>query len=593
MMPCLTEYPIELSLDTIIDKKKLSVHFQPIVENGSADIYGYEALIRGPLNSQYHSPVALFEAARKQDLLFELELLCRELTIIQFKKLNLSGKLFLNACPQTLFQPNFRARTLAILHKVNLDPRRVVIELTEHSPLENYEVVRDTLKHYKEMGFEIAMDDLGSGFSGLRMWYELRPDYVKIDRHFISNINSDQVKQLFVNSIKNIARELNCQIVAEGIETAEELQYIKEIGLPFGQGYYLARPALLPARRIKKDLFTQRRDARLTADRSASPQTVGPVLQDVEAISVLATIHSFANLFNRNPELQSIPVVEGKKPLGLIRRNHLTNLFSSPRLSGKKSIALLVERYVPILESDQPIAQTSAIISGQVEKHKALEFIITRNDDYLGVGSVIDLLKITTNLQINNARYSNPLTLLPGNVPISQKLDQLLAEKSPFIVCYIDLDNFKPYNDCYGYEKGDQIIRGLAEILQNAVNDKEDFIGHIGGDDFILILSTDNWQAKCHIILEDFSEWVRHRYCPEDQVMGGISGFDWAGNKQFFPQLSLSIGCLCLLPPICESYHDIALLATHAKSMAKKQKGNSLFIYDSQETGNYLQEQAG
>jgi EAL domain-containing protein (putative c-di-GMP-specific phosphodiesterase class I)/GGDEF domain-containing protein len=592
-MPYLTEH----ALDRIIDEKKLSVYFQPIVENNNGIILGYEALIRGPLNSPFHSPLTLFKEAGKQDRLVELELLCWELSILQFKKLHLSGKLFLNISPETLFQPNFRpGRTLALLQKIGLDPRRMVIELTEHTPLENYEAVRNALKHYKEMGFEIAMDDLGSGYSGLRMWYELRPDYVKIDRHFMSNIDSDKVKQQFVKSIKDIVRELNCQVIAEGIETAEEFQFINKMGLPFSQGYYIARPSLLPVRRIKAGLFTQERVTMKSEISSISSRKVGELLQNVAAISVSTTVQSCATLFNKNPELESIPVVDGKKAIGLLRRNSLTNLYFSlfgRELSGKNSISSLVDRHVLFLENDLPIDQASGLISEQVDRHKALEFIITQKGCYQGIGSVIDLLKIITNLQINNARYANPLTLLPGNVPISKKLDKQLAEKLPFIVCYIDIDNFKPYNDCYGYDKGDQIITGLANILREVVTDKDDFIGHIGGDDFILTLSVVNWKIQCDKILETFSEWVRHRYRPEDQIMGGVSGIDRAGNKQFFPLLSLSIGCICLPPPFCKSYRDIAVLATYAKSMAQKQRGNSLFIYDSKQTENHFREQAG
>ncbi|MCW8996128.1 MAG: EAL and GGDEF domain-containing protein [Psychromonas sp.] len=589
-MPYLSEH----SLDNIIKEKKLSVYFQPIVKNKDGLIWGYEALIRGPFNSPFHSPLKLFEAARKQGRLVELELLCRELSILQFKKLDLAGKLFLNASPETLFQPNFRSgRTLAILQKIGLDPRRVVIELTEHSPLENYEVVREALKHYKEMGFEIAMDDLGSGYSGLRMWYELRPDYVKIDRHFMCNIDSDKVKQQFVHSIKNIAQELNCKVIAEGIETETEFQFIEKIGLSFCQGYYLARPASLPVRRIQNSIFSTIKTTEQSRNRLISSKTIGALLQNVDAISASTTVAETAQLFNRNPQLDSIPVVEDNKPLGLIRRHSLTNLLFSPygrALSGKNSIASFVESHELILESDLPVEQASELISEQVEKHKALEFIITRNGIYQGIGSVIDLLKIITNLQINNARYANPLTLLPGNVPISKSLDERLAAQSPFVVCYVDLDNFKPYNDCYGYEKGDQIITGLANILREFVNDSDDFIGHIGGDDFILILSENNWQQQCNEILENFSEWVRHRYRPEDQVMGGISGIDRTGKKQFYPLLSLSIGCVSLPPPICKSYHDIAILATHAKSMAKKKKGNSIFLYDSRQATDNFQE---
>ncbi|WP_413700377.1 EAL domain-containing protein [Psychromonas sp. KJ10-10] len=116
-------------------KKKLTVYFQPIVANKQGDIFAYEALIRGPINSSFHSPVILFEEATKQCRLVELELLCRELSIQQFQKLQLSGKLFLNASPDTLFQPGFRAgQTLKMLKNANLSPDRVVIELTEPQP---------------------------------------------------------------------------------------------------------------------------------------------------------------------------------------------------------------------------------------------------------------------------------------------------------------------------------------------------------------------------------------------------------------------------------------------------------------------------
>lgn len=572
------------SLSDIISHQNLSVVFQPILDNNEANILGYEALIRGPINSPLHSPIALFEEAKKQNRLVELEYLCRELSILQFKKLNLPGKLFLNASPETLFQPNFKSgHTLKLLEKMGLPPCRVVIELTEHSPLENYELVRDALKHYKEMGFEIAMDDLGSGYSGLRMWYELRPDFVKIDRHFICEIHNDKVKQQFVRSIKNIAKELDCKVIAEGIETKDEYEFIEQIGLQFCQGFYFARPNPLPLRQVKDDFFNNKRLSKRTIIRFSPSIKVNDLMQLIPAIDVSSTIEHCAELFNRTPTLDSIPVLENNTPIGLILRNSLTNLFFSKygrELAGQKKIEPFVDREVLILENNLSIEQASTLISKKIRSKKALEFIIVNNQQYLGVGSIIDLLTEVSNLQIDNARYANPLSLLPGNVPISKKLDFLLTIQEQFTVCYIDLDNFKPYNDYYGYEKGDQVILGLADILKECITDKDDFIGHIGGDDFILISSSKHWQQQCKKILEKFSEWVKHRYSQHDRKKGGILAEDRAGKMQFYPLLSLSIGCICLPPSICKSHHDVAVLATYAKSMAKKIKGNSLFITD-------------
>jgi diguanylate cyclase (GGDEF)-like protein len=585
----------QISIADIIKDRKLTVYFQPIVANKQGDIFAYEALIRGPINSPFHSPVNLFNEATQQGRLVELELLCRELSIQQFQTLQLSGKLFLNASPETLFQPGFRAgQTLKMLKNANLSPNRVVIELTEHSPLENYETIREAIKHYKEMGFEIAMDDLGSGYSGLRMWYELRPDYVKIDRYFMCNIGADKVKQQFVLSIKNIASELNCDVIAEGVETEDEFKFIEKIGLPFCQGFYIAKPATLPLRKVDKNIFHfQIENNNLVIDNQAP--LVSELLQKIPAISEQETVEQTAFLFNLNPNWESIPVVKfatsgQSRPIGLIRRNCLTQLLFSKygrELSGKKSISSLIDRNVLVLDSQLAIEQASHAINNQSEAQKALEFIITDQGYYAGVGSIIALIKEIANLQINNARYANPLTLLPGNVPISKKLDQVVQSQTPFVIAYLDLDNFKPYNDYYGYEKGDQIITGVADILRSTVTDKSDFIGHIGGDDFIFITTNQDWKVLCDKILTEFEEWVRHRYLPEDQIMGGISASDRFGQKRFYPMLSLSIGCVTLPPPFCKSYHDVAALASQAKSMAKKIKGNSLYIADQHLIDNY------
>ncbi|GLS89595.1 GGDEF domain-containing protein [Psychromonas marina] len=579
-----------ISLDTIIKEKKLTVYFQPIVANKSTDIFAYEALIRGPIDTPFHSPLALFEEATKQGRLVELELLCRSLSIQQFQSLKLDGKLFLNASPDTLFQPGFRGgETLRMLEKANLSASRVVIELTEHSPLDNYQMVREAIKHYKNMGFEIAMDDLGSGYSGLRMWDELRPDYVKIDRYFVSNIGVDKVRQQFVLSIKNIADELNCKVIAEGIETEDEFRFIEKMGLPFSQGYYFAKPAALPVRKIPKKLFFSDANAGITLLDPSTP-IVAELLQHIPAVSEHDTVEQCANLFKLNRSWESIPVVRWtasgqQKPLGLIRRSCLTKLLFlkfGRELSGKKSIQSLVDTNVMMLEKYLAIEQVSQAINQQSEAQKALEFIITKQGNYEGVGSIIALVKMISNLQITNARYANPLTLLPGNVPINKKLEQYICAEYPFVIAYIDLDNFKPYNDYYGYEKGDQIITGVANILREVVTEPHDFIGHIGGDDFIIITSNELMKSICEAILTKFSEWVRHRYLPEDQVMGGISAKDRFGKDQFYPMLTLSIGCVEFPSPFCTSYHDVAVLATDAKSMAKKQKGNSVYIANAQ-----------
>jgi diguanylate cyclase (GGDEF)-like protein len=574
---------LEACLDKVIRERLLTVLFQPIVANKAREIFGYEALIRGPSNTLLHAPVNLFETAVRHGRLVDLELLCREVSIQQFKHLNLPGKLFLNASPETLFQPNFRSGcTLDMLQQVGLSPERVVIELTEQYPLENYGVVREALQHYKDMGFEIAIDDLGAGYAGLRMWSELRPDYVKIDRHFMQDIDADRVKQEFVRSIRNIALELDCRVVGEGVETAAEYRVVSQMGLEFCQGYYFARPTALPDTRVSRQLFQQEFDGQhQRGTRGYLSKCVGELMHRVAAISATTSVEDTAQIFQSAPQLESLPVVSGERSLGLVRRNTLTNLLLNRygrELHGKKPISRLVDSNTLTLESHLPIEQASKLVSEQMQQDRALDFIITEEGRYCGIASVIDLLKVITDLQVRNARYANPLTLLPGNVPIYEELDQLLQEQQQFVVAYCDLDNFKPYNDNYGYEKGDQVIKGVAEILQEGVDVEQDFIGHIGGDDFIVIFRSADWQSRCEYILARFEERVKSYYKVEDLEQAGIWSQDRAGSYRFFPLLSLSIGSVLPDPAACKSHHDVAALASGAKHMAKLQEGNSLYI---------------
>ncbi len=577
------DYSLESTLDTIIRERQLTALFQPLVNNALRTVYGYEALIRGPANGPLLSPTSLFETAVRCGRLVDLELACREVLIQQFKRLNLPGKLFINVSPETLLQPNYRAGcTLQMLSGADLEPERVVIELTEQFPLEDYEVLREAKNHYKKMGFEIAIDDLGSGYAGLRMWSELCPDYVKIDRHFMNDIHQDQVKQEFVRSIQGIARGLNCRVVAEGVETKDEYLTVRRMGIEFTQGYYFERPSQSPNTCLPSYLFrTEPEGSHNHAESGFLSKTVSELLHRVPAIVPETSVESAVQVFQHAPLLESLPVVENNRPLGLVRRNQLMSMFLSRfgrELHGRKPVVRFIDHNTLMLEQHLPIEQASNLISEQMQLDKALDFLITAEGEYLGVGSVIDLLKMITELQVRNARYANPLTLLPGNVPIYEELDRLLRLGQKFVVCYCDLDNFKPYNDKYGYEKGDQVIKLVAELFTSEVDEKIDFVGHIGGDDFIVIFRSMDWRERCERILQIFEEKVPGFYQQGHVRDGGIWSQDRSGRHRFFPLLTLSIGSVAPDIAACRSHHDVAALAAGAKQEAKKLLGNVLFV---------------
>lgn len=210
--------------------------------------------------------------------------------------------------------------------------------------------------------------------------------------------------------------------------------------------------------------------------------------------------------------------------------------------------------------------------------HATHDFLITRDGKCVGVGRIMDLLKKITELQIRNARYANPLTLLPGNVPINEVLEELLSNRAEFAVAYCDLDNFKPFNDAYGYAKGDEVIRTVARILEANVNGTKDFVGHVGGDDFIVVFTSENANSRCDAALRQFEQEIPRVYEEDDRLRGGIQSRDRGGNDRFYPLLTLSIGLVTPEPGACRSHHEVAALASEAKHQAKRIPGNSLFV---------------
>ena len=223
----------------------LGIHtlFQPVFDVVNQDILGYEALSRGPLGSALESPQALFKVAEKLAKISELELLCRKKAIQNFASLNCNGKLFLNVSPKVLLEPGHpKGETLHLLGQFNLSANRVVIEVTEQERVEDEDSLKQTICHYRKLGFTIAIDDLGTGYSGLKQWSELAPDIVKIDRYFIDHCDQSMVKEIFLKSILELAKVTNSRVIAEGIERIEEFNLLKDLGVELMQGFLLERP---------------------------------------------------------------------------------------------------------------------------------------------------------------------------------------------------------------------------------------------------------------------------------------------------------------------------------------------------------------
>ncbi|MBL6751542.1 MAG: GGDEF domain-containing protein [Nevskia sp.] len=563
----------------LINRRAVSVVFQPIADLPAGRIYGYEAAIRGPADGPLHNPSTLFLSALQANLLLPLECLCIEVHCRRFVELDLPGKLFLNVSPPSLIDPEFRARLRdTVARSGAIGPERVVIEITEQYPLDDYEGIRAAAAEMREYGYRIALDDLGAGYAGLRIWSELKPDFVKIDRHFVENIHEDTVKQDFVRSIMDIGRGLNCSAVAEGIETTEELAALCRLGIGLGQGFLLGMPRPAPILSLPSSAAIAQSE---TPARAGLKLTAGDLVRPAPTVPPDRHAEQVVDQFRADRTLLAIPVVENGAPLGLVQRQELLDLFSARyarELHGRRAIGNFVNAQSIAVEEATPLDEVSRLITEHPEQELTHTFLVTRSGRYLGVGKTLALLRRITEQQIVTARYSNPLTLLPGGVPLCEHVDSLLAGREDFRMAYFDLNFFKPYNDVYGYASGDMVIRMLGEILRRHADTRLDFLGHIGGDDFVLVLRSPDWSARCQKIIADFAAGIRGYY-PEDALRaGGIVSEDRRGNAQHFPLLSLAVGIVHPDPAFCRSHNEVSALAAEAKHEAKKVGGNSIFV---------------
>ncbi|MDY6829653.1 MAG: bifunctional diguanylate cyclase/phosphodiesterase [Pseudomonadota bacterium] len=568
------------TLDEIIATRAVTPVFQPVVNLAGGWTVGFEALARGPVSSALHAPSALFRAAEEAGCLAELESLCRIRAVEAFAEADSDRKLFLNISAQLLCGngqtfPAFRAA----LKRLDIPPQRIVIELSEQQPYHDIARLKENIAAYRRFGFQIAIDDLGTGYSGLKLWSEVHPDYVKIDRHFVSGIDSDLVKREFVRSIVAISQGLDCQVIAEGIETPAELLTVRKLGIQMGQGFLLASPAPVPTSEIEPQpalsdpISGQFLGLSETARSLAKPApAVAPGLLMKEVLDVLQD----------HPGQNTLAVVdENRQVIGVLHRNALVERFSQRfgrALYERRCARELMDQHGLVVDAEVPLEALSQLVTASAESDVHQNIIITDKGRFFGTGSFTDLLRKITELKIHNARYANPLTLLPGSVPINTTIDRLLAEHADFRVAYCDLNHFKPYNDHYGYAKGDQVLQLVGDLLNRLADNERNLVGHIGGDDFVVVFQDTRWKLICQRILADFDALIGRHYDSVDAAAGGIWAPDRRGVETFHPCMGLAVGVVHPDPEQCHSSKEVASLATAAKLMAKKSNQSALFV---------------
>jgi EAL domain-containing protein (putative c-di-GMP-specific phosphodiesterase class I) len=254
-------------LNRIFEHGLLQPVFQPILQIDGGQVFGYEGLIRGPATSLLNLPAQLFAAGNRAGLLTELEMLCCRKVVRQFARLGAQGGLFLNVSPQTVMWVREDVERISnFILDCGLTIAQTTIELTEHQNITDHSTFRQALKLFRSAGFRVAIDDLGEGFSSLRLWSELRPDFVKIDIHFVQGISTDPLKRQFLKSLQQIAERCETALVAEGVEDIHDLSVLDDLGVTYAQGFFIERPSNEPSATLNAAaawlLLSKQRDLR-------------------------------------------------------------------------------------------------------------------------------------------------------------------------------------------------------------------------------------------------------------------------------------------------------------------------------------------
>ncbi|WP_407311455.1 GGDEF domain-containing protein [Desulfosporosinus sp. SB140] len=493
-------------------EKYLKTAFQAIIETRNGEIFGFEALSRIPGSTCFSDISDLFPFAEKIGQLYPIETLCRRQAITAYPTVLQNNEfLFLNINPQILVDPEFASgQTRKMLSEKGVAPSNVVLEITERSAIDNFSTFRDALDHYRSQGYLIALDDLGAGYSSLQSVAELHPDFLKVDRSLISGVHADPTKWALLETFVTFSKRIGCRIIAEGVETEEEMRTVVQLGVDYVQGFFVARPdfvrkSINPA---VMEILNSKRRLNYIEDK--------PIISMVEPLSIFESntlVGVVETYFRDHPHQWLVGITEDSRLVGVMQRDRL---FSA--LGTRYGVPLYLERTVPILmdtnplivEDTTPLEVVSSLAMQRSDSQLYDGIIVANQRKPIGMVSVANLMKAISERQIQLAQGANPLTGLPGNLRIDQEIRQYIERGLTFGLIYIDLNKFKYYNDLYGFQQGDVVIKILSEVLLKAINatGEETFIGHIGGDDFIIIASSSNLERLAANILTQFKQSV-------------------------------------------------------------------------------------
>jgi GGDEF domain-containing protein len=413
----------------------------------------------------------------------------------------------------------------------------------------------------------------------------LKPEFVKADKHFVAGIASDPVKLQFLRAIQHIAESSGSLVIAEGIENAQDFRLAKEIGIAFGQGWFIGRPSERPPRAIPEAVARANADARVPVvatrrRRDASGRTARDFLRAVDAAAPQAPMALLLERFAKSPALAAIPVAGTSGIAGVVSRAW----FARSRAEGEaeRLKAAACEAYIdssPIrVEADLGLEALTALMVESDAARFADGFVIASQGRYLGMGLAQDAMRALADSRVLAAQYTHPLTMLPGQVPINEHLEKLLARNIAFSAWLVEVDQMRGLNDGAGFRKGDALIRDAGALLESACEPDVDLVGHVSGGRFVVLMQSEDWSARAERAITGFAALVGVHAPSEAVERGYFAARTREGREIIRPMPKLAIGLLPVLPGVHESRHEVLSIAKLANREARKLTASAIVV---------------
>ncbi|HIJ61141.1 MAG TPA: GGDEF domain-containing protein [Rhodospirillaceae bacterium] len=528
-------------LESILDG--INVTFQAIANIHTGRCFGCEVLLRGHEALGYPTVADMFDFCHTVGALAEVEVAVLGKAVNKLARLEWNAELRLFVPLDSRLLPEARAFQKAIRQEIGDHYTRLVMEVDGGTVVD---VTSEWVKALKKHGALIAADRFGSGKFSQQLLHEVDPDFVKLSPFFVTDIDSDRRKRVALSQMVATAHTLGMQVIATGVQTERENLALRELGCDMVQGVFVQKP-------VNDPLALEATYAHLAAiggeyRRRRTDQEW--IAEQLDGIAPVLITESMSQVFERlanEPGRTLIPVVDKQgQPLGVVVERKLKNFAYSvfgKDLIANKGIGRTLQNFL----SHCPIAEISSSLQQILASFSTAEsadgVIITENGHYLGFLSAPSIIRAIHERTLSRARDENPLTKLPGNDLIAGFVTECFSSGQATVLAYIDFDNFKPFNDTYGFRQGDRAILLFADLMRRETINRDWFIGHIGGDDFFIgMRGGDQWSAMEAIgkLVEDFSSDAESFYDQAARENRCISAKDRDGTIKCFPLLSAS-----------------------------------------------------